>query len=307
MNNYIITSGFTGNVGFSLYPNVSGIVFGYPGYRIYRQSRTCRIVKVFLDKRTLIFLPKNSLNINSTMFFFFHLLTGIILGLLISDFLEDGRWLIPCAIGAVLPDLIDKPIGYILFPTTIGDGRIYAHTLLAAILILVLGLVIYKIIKDPGVLAVGVGILSHQILDLMWRQPLNWYFPVLGPFKGKVTQDYLFILLFRDVNQPFEQILALSLAAILIAVICRNKIPVIINRYQYIIPTIATICALLLCILSGIIIGRGIMKHSFSLLGWSRPEELILGGIVIALAAGMVWRWQSKASRELDKNQVTVR
>ncbi len=234
------------------------------------------------------------------MFFFFHLLTGIILGLLLSDFLKDQRWFIPCAIGAVLPDLIDKPIGYILFPVTIGDGRIYAHTLLAAILVLALGLIIFKFRRDPGVLAVGVGILSHQVLDLMWRLPLNWYYPLLGPFKGKVTQDYIFILLFRDINHPFEQILALSLGAILIVILCRNKIPVIINRYQQIIPMIATACALLLCILSGITIGRGITNHSFSILGWSRPEELIIGGMVLALAAVLVWRWQKEASRELS-------
>jgi len=233
------------------------------------------------------------------MFFFFHLLTGIILGLLISDLLEDQRWFIPCALGAILPDLIDKPIGYILFPTTIGDGRIYSHSLLAGMLILAIGLAIWKFKKDPGVLAVGAGVLSHQVLDLMWLWPLNWYYPLLGPFKGKVTQDYLFILLFRDINQPFEQILALSLGAILIAILCRNKIPVIINRYEQFIPTIATTCALLLCILSGILMGRGFANHSFSPLGWSRPEELILGGIVIALAACLVWRWQRKASSEL--------
>ncbi|MDO9326117.1 MAG: metal-dependent hydrolase [Methanoregula sp.] len=233
------------------------------------------------------------------MYFFFHLIAGIILGVLISDFLKDQRWLIPCAIGAVLPDLIDKPIGYLLFPATIGSGRIYTHTLLIAIIIMALGIAIWKIKNDPGVMAFGVGILSHQVLDLMWREPLNWYFPLLGQFKGKITQEYFFTLLFRDLNQPFEQILILMLCAILVAVLCRHKLPAIINRNYPVFPAIGTACAFLLCILSGIIIGRGILNKSFPELGWSRPEELILGGIIIALAALLIWRWQKKARIEL--------
>ena len=40
------------------------------------------------------------------------------------------------AFGAVLPDLIDKPIGSILFTDYYGTGRIYAHTLLFAAAVL---------------------------------------------------------------------------------------------------------------------------------------------------------------------------
>ncbi|MEI7857696.1 MAG: metal-dependent hydrolase [Methanomicrobiales archaeon] len=145
------------------------------------------------------------------MFFFFHLLTGLIIGLLISDLLKDQRWFIPITLGAVLPDLIDKPVGYLLFPTIIGYGRIYSHIILIASIILALGIIIWKVKNDPGVLAVGVGILSHQVLDLMWREPSNWYYPLFGPFKGKMGQDYFFTLLVRDFSQPFEQILALML------------------------------------------------------------------------------------------------
>ena len=232
------------------------------------------------------------------MYFFFHLLTGIILGFLISDFLHDRQWLLPCAIGAILPDLIDKPIGYLLFPTTIGYGRIYSHTLIAAILVLVLGLVIWKIKKDPGVMGIGVGILSHQVLDLMWRQPTNWYYPLQGPFKGAMTPDYFLVVLARELNNPFELILAFILAAGILAFVYRHKIPAIVYRNPPVISMIAAVCALLLCILSGIIIGQGITRQSLPVIGWSRPEELIIGGIVIALSAGLFWRWRNIASKE---------
>ncbi|MEI7857697.1 MAG: hypothetical protein WCH85_09360 [Methanomicrobiales archaeon] len=51
--------------------------------------------------------------------------------------------------------------------------------------------------------------------------------------------------------------------------------------------------------MSGIIIGQGISNHNFPILGWSRPEELIISGIIIALAALLIWRWQKKTRKEL--------
>lgn len=99
--------------------------------------------------------------LSNLIYFFFHLFIGILLGFLISDFFNNRRWLIPCAAGAILPDLIDKPVGYIIFPNTIGPGRICSHALLVALLVLAIGLVIWKVKKNPVVVAVGVGILLH--------------------------------------------------------------------------------------------------------------------------------------------------
>ncbi len=233
------------------------------------------------------------------MYFFFHLLTGLILGFLLSEFLHDQRWLLACAAGAVLPDLIDKPIGYIFFPATIGYGRIYSHTILVALLILALGFAIWKVKNDPGVMGVGVGVLSHQILDLMWRQPSNWYYPLLGPFEGEMNEDYLWTMLMQELNNPFELGLALLVGAVFLAVIYRDTIAAITNRNRPYSSRILIVSALLLCILSGIIIGWGISHQALPEIGWSRPEELILGGMVIALSAYLVWRWQILISKEM--------
>lgn len=228
--------------------------------------------------------------LSASMYFFFHLFIGILLGFLISDFFNDSRWLIPCAAGAILPDLIDKPVGYILFPITIGYGRIYSHTLLVALLVLAVGLVIWKVKNNPGVMAVGVGILSHQIVDLMWLQTQNWYYPLLGPFKGLKMQNYFFIKLLEELNNPSEIILAFILGAGILAFIYHHNISAIISRNRPVASLTAAVCALLLCILSGIILGQGIAKHTLRVIGWSRPEELIIGGIVIALSAYLIWR-----------------
>jgi hypothetical protein len=240
-----------------------------------------------------IFLGKNGKYLSNAMYIFFHLLTGIILGFLLSDVLNDRRWLIPCAVGAILPDLIDKPLGYFLFPVTNGYGRIYSHTILVAILVLAVGLAIWKIKKDPGLMGLGVGILSHQILDLMWREPANWYYPLLGPFQGSMAFDHYVILLAQELTNPSEVILATIMVTGFLVVIVHRKISPGITRNRRAVFVTITAAAFLLCVLSGIIIGWGMAKHTLPVIGWSRPEEFMIGGIVIALAAVMVWRWRN--------------
>lgn len=143
------------------------------------------------------------------MYFFFHLFTGIIVGLLIGDFFHDNRWVLPCTFGAILPDLIDKPLGHLMYAESIGYGRIYGHCLFFFLLVLFIGLLLWRIRNSPFFLAMAVGILSHQVLDLMWHEPVNWFFPLLGPFKGHLPQDYLLVLMVQELTNPFEILIAI--------------------------------------------------------------------------------------------------
>ena len=232
------------------------------------------------------------------MLFFFHLLTGFIFGLLLYDFLNDYRWVIPCAIGAILPDLFDKPIGYILLPA-IGYGRIFTHTLLVAILILIFGLLFWKMREEPSIMSLGVGILSHQILDMMWRETIDWYYPFLGLFSRKPKIDYFFTVLFRDINRPFEIVLAIALGTVFLTVIVyRYKIPAIISNNRSSISIIATTSSLMLFILSGTVIELGLTNHRLPEFGWSIPQQLIIGGVIIAFAAYLTWRCRIKISKK---------
>jgi hypothetical protein len=226
------------------------------------------------------------------MYLFFHLFTGLILGFLLGDLLHDRRWIFPCAIGALLPDLIDKPLGHIIFASSIAYGRIYAHTLLFFLLLLVTGLIVWKVKRSPLVLAVSVGVLSHTILDLMWREMENWSYPFLGPFRGKMPADYMLTIFNRELSNPAEVILAL--------VFCTGFILYIVSRR----PGTDTITffkrlrgvlkggALLLCILSCVFIGLALMGINLDFSGWTSPAELLLVGVVAALAAFGLWRWQ---------------
>lgn len=231
------------------------------------------------------------------MYFFFHLFTGIVLGFLCSELFHDRRWLIPCSIGAILPDLIDKPLGYLVLSSSIGYGRIFTHTLALALLIVAAGIAYWGFRRDPGLVALGIGILSHQALDLMWRQPVNWYYPFRGPFSGAHTEDFFWVKFLEELNNPFEVILGVMVLILVLAVLFRSRISPVLKERRAVISLIMTFSALVFGSLAGILIGWGIGGHTLREVGWGKPEELILGGLVIAAASLFFWRWQDITGR----------
>ncbi len=85
----------------------------------------------------------------------------------------DIRFLL---IGAILPDIIDKPLG--LF--NIGSGRSISHTLLFLLIFTVAGLILYIARKWKRILVLAAGILAHLILDSMWQNPHTLFWPFYG-------------------------------------------------------------------------------------------------------------------------------
>ena len=82
-------------------------------------------------------------------------------------------------IGSLLPDLVDKPLGF-LFPKDLGNGRDFAHTLLFLAMITGLGLLLWWKHKWPGGLVLVGGCFVHLILDSMWNQPAVLLWPFYG-------------------------------------------------------------------------------------------------------------------------------
>ena len=85
----------------------------------------------------------------------------------------DIRFLL---IGAILPDIIDKPLG--LF--NIGSGRSIAHTLLFLLIFTLAGLILYIARKWKRILVLASGILAHLILDSMWLNTHTLFWPFYG-------------------------------------------------------------------------------------------------------------------------------
>jgi hypothetical protein len=85
------------------------------------------------------------------------------------------------AFGAVLSDLIDKPIGSILFTEYFETGRIYAHTLLFAVVILLAVMVLTRrgSAARKRWMALPIGVFFHLLLDMPLDSETLWW-PVLG-------------------------------------------------------------------------------------------------------------------------------
>jgi len=83
-------------------------------------------------------------------------------------------------VGSLLPDIIDKPIGHLLFKENLSNGRIFGHTLIFLILITFWGLLFYRHYGKTWFLFLSFGTFMHLILDQMWRTPRTLLWPILG-------------------------------------------------------------------------------------------------------------------------------
>lgn len=96
----------------------------------------------------------------------------------------DLRFLI---VGALVPNIIDKPLSLVthLAPRSIG------HTLLTpTVVIIVVLLITRRGRRRRQLMAVGIGMLIHLVLDGMWTDPETLVWPFLGAFRrGGFTLD----------------------------------------------------------------------------------------------------------------------
>ena len=119
------------------------------------------------------------------MFILGHL--GVTLGIAVLFFrilkIEPDRQLyLYVLIGAILPDLIDKPIGEILLANSISNGRLFAHTLLFVFFLLLIGTYLYRRSggEERRIVVLGFASLLHLCEDRMWLSPETLFYPLFG-------------------------------------------------------------------------------------------------------------------------------
>ena len=158
------------------------------------------------------------------MYLLAHAMVGILIGIVLAAIVGDRRLIALGALGAVLPDLIDKPLGHIVLAGTVNYGRIYFHGLTVLSLALLAGFLIYHYRGQVGLLVVAAGMASHQVLDGMWRQPVEWFWPFLGPLpQHDYPGDYFWSSILRELAQPSEWLFFLLIAG-LFTVLYRREI-----------------------------------------------------------------------------------
>ena len=85
------------------------------------------------------------------------------------------------AIGSVLPDLIDKPIGLLLSGIYTYESRAFGHSLLFALCLGVLTLILrFRSKAGPFLSVFFICVIFHDLLDEMWRQPETLFWPLFG-------------------------------------------------------------------------------------------------------------------------------
>lgn len=103
------------------------------------------------------------------------------------------------ALGAMLPDLIDKPFGQVIFADSIGNGRMIAHTLLFCLLLFVAGLYMHKDRQYTGMLVISAAAFLHLLEDSMWEAPQTLLWPLMGTEFYNNTPQVGFTEFFYDI------------------------------------------------------------------------------------------------------------
>ena len=151
-----------------------------------------------------------------------HLVIGLIIGVILCELFHARTLIVFCAIGSVLPDLVDKGLGHIIFSASLDNGRIFFHSLGIVLLFAVVGLFVWKYYRSFAFLVVGFGVLLHQAADVMWTSPVTWYYPLLGPYPVDFAPDYFEQAILTELTSVTEWIFFIAILVIVL-VLYRNK------------------------------------------------------------------------------------
>lgn len=120
-------------------------------------------------------------------------------------------------LGAILPDLIDKPLGQLLFREQFQTGRLFGHTLLF-ITVVLLGIQLTlrgETARRWFILPIAA--LIHLGVDGMWNQPLTLFWPLFSttfppdPSAGPLWESLL--RPFTDLSVAARELVGLALLA----------------------------------------------------------------------------------------------
>ncbi len=90
-------------------------------------------------------------------------------------------------LGSMLPDIIDKPLGFLF----LDNGRAFGHTLLFTVLLAAVGFYLYTRRRSIVLLCLSFGTMMHIILDEMWLNPRTLLWPLYGWSFGRFDVEGL--------------------------------------------------------------------------------------------------------------------
>ena len=221
------------------------------------------------------------------MLVFCHLFVGAAIGLALARATGERGLVAVGLLGGVLPDLVDKPLGHLLLASTIDNGRLVAHSLAFLLLLLVAGSLLFRGRRPWLAPALALGVLSHQLLDAMWRDPSAWFFPLLGPFTPGHYPDYFLSGLTAELGSPSEWLFGAATLALVLAVLRPAFVPPALSGSAVrLLPALAVVTGLAgLLVLVGGMVGLGT-----PLAPGIDPRDGVLLGLGALGGAVVVWR-----------------
>ncbi len=218
------------------------------------------------------------------MLVFCHLFVGAAIGLVFARATGDRRLILAGLVAGILPDLIDKPLGHLVLVSTLDNGRLIAHSLAFLLVLLIAGSVLLRGRRPLLALVIALGVLSHQLLDAMWRDPVAWYFPLLGPFVPGHYPDYFLSGLVAELGSPSEWLFGAATVALVLAVFRPTFVPAGVGRLAgRLLPAIAV----LLGVAGAVAVAMGAVGLSSPLGPGLAPGDVVLLGFA-ALGGALV-------------------
>jgi len=217
------------------------------------------------------------------MLIFAHLFAGAVLGLALGWFLKDNRVIPLCIAASILSDIIDKPLGFILLPQTLGPGRIYFHALLAVVVITALAFLVWRSRNSTVVFLVAGAVLLHQLFDGMWHEPVSWFYPLLGPFQPYHDTNYFGTYFWLEISSISEWVFLFATLLILSLVYVNRFIlpfPPWISRLRM--PAYYVVL-LLLAVVGLYSLWSGMVNIGNMMATYNTPEKnLMIGTVALA-------------------------
>jgi membrane-bound metal-dependent hydrolase YbcI (DUF457 family) len=154
------------------------------------------------------------------MFVLAHAFLGLLLGLVFLEITGDRRAVPVSVAGALLPDLLDKPLA--LFIPVLGSGRTVGHCLLFILVMSCIALFLCYYRQTILGVAFVSGILLHQIFDSMWQTTQTWLYPFSGQFPLMTAPDYTGYYLLLELMSPSEWVFFAASILIIAGVFATN-------------------------------------------------------------------------------------
>jgi inner membrane protein len=107
-------------------------------------------------------------------------------------------------LGAIISDVVDKPIGRIFFRDHFESGRLFGHTLLVATVLLLAIQLTLRGATARRWFILPICMLIHQVLDAMWDSPIAWFWPLFGTsFPPDPKDSYWWEVFTRPLDHPW--------------------------------------------------------------------------------------------------------